>query len=249
MPDVALHFDVRGDLLAGARECEAEVFLQWYGNTRQQLADEYGPYEDRSVFLAAVDDTGDVLAAMRLIAPGGVAGLKTLADVARDPWGADGTRVAAAAQLDPRTTWDVATIGVRRQREDTARLSLALYHGLGAVRRANAMTSFTAVLDERVRRLLASVGLVTRRLPGTTTAPYLGSAASTPVFAHCAPMLDVQRRRFPDSYRLVTLGVGLDGISVPPLESFRYEPRPLVPTPVSRAGAAERQRVGAAVGV
>jgi hypothetical protein len=34
-------------------------------------------------------------------------------------------------------------------------------------------------------------------------------------------MLENQRVRFPDAYRLVTLGIGLDGVSVPPRESFR----------------------------
>jgi hypothetical protein len=40
------------------------------------------------------------------------------------------------------------------------------------------------------------------------------------VYAHFAPMLDNQRREFPDAYRLVTLGVGLDGILVPEPEAF-----------------------------
>jgi hypothetical protein len=87
------------------------------------------------------------------------------------------------------------------------------------------MTTFIAVLDERVRRLLASVGILTRALPGTSTATYLGSPSSTPVYAHYAPMLDNQRREFPDAYRLVTLGIGLDGISVPAAESFRLRSR------------------------
>ena len=53
-----LHFNVRGELLEAARECEADVFLQAFGNTRQQLEDEYGPYNDQSVFVAVADDQG-----------------------------------------------------------------------------------------------------------------------------------------------------------------------------------------------
>jgi hypothetical protein len=220
--DLRMHFDVSGRLLEAARECEAEVFLRWYGNTRAQLDEEYGPYEDRSVFLVLADRHDDVSAAMRLISPGGAAGLKTLTDVGQEPWLVDGPRAARAAGIDLLSTWEVATVGVRRKGSALElRQSLALYHGLGAVQRANAMTSFVAVLDDRVRRLLASVGLTTRPLPGTSSAPYLGSEASTPVYAHCGPMLDLQRRNVPDAYRLVTLGIGLDGVAVPPLDAFR----------------------------
>ena len=218
---LTLHFDPQGALLDSARACEAEVFLHWYGNTRQQLAQEYNPYEASSAFLAIADDQGTVRAAARLLTPGGDAGLKTLTDVAMAPWRVDGRRVAAAAGLDLSSTWEIATLGVRRDAQrHGVRLSLALYHGLIAVSRANGMSAFVAVLDERVRRLLSSVGLLTQALPGTGPGPYLGSEASTPVYAHCAPVLENQRRHFPDAYRLVTLGVGLEDIAVPPPEAF-----------------------------
>jgi hypothetical protein len=224
--DVRMHFDVSGALLDSARECEAEVFLRWFGNTREQLAEEYGPYEDSSVFLVLADERDEVLGAVRLLAPGGRAGLKTLADVGREPWGVDGGRVATAAGIDLGSTWEVATLGVRGGRTaNRVQLSLALYHGLMTVARVNRMSSFVAVLDERVRRLLGSVGILTRPLPGTATAPYLGSTASTPVYAHFTPMLDNQRREFPDAYRLVTLGTGLDGIAVPGHDAFRLRDR------------------------
>ncbi len=80
-----MHFDPLGDTLAAARDCEAEVFLQAYGNTREELADEYGPYEDASVYMAVTEPGGTAVAACRLILPG-PAGLKTLNDVARVAW-------------------------------------------------------------------------------------------------------------------------------------------------------------------
>src|SRR4051794_7324157 len=226
-PELRLHFDARGSLLESARECEAEVFLRWYGNTRQQLAQEYGPYEDSSVFVALADHEDRVVGAVRLLAPGGRVGLKTLADVGREPWNVDGDRAAAAAGIDLRSTWEVATLGVRGGRTPgRPELSLALYHGLLTLARANRMSSFVAVLDERVRRLLDSVGIVTRPLPGVGPASYLGSRASTPVYAHFSAMLENQRREFPDAYRLVTLGIGLDGVAVPPDDAFLLRPRP-----------------------
>lgn len=223
--DIWMHFDAQGSLLRAARDCEAEVFNKWFGNTREQLEQEYGPYEDSSVFLVLADRHGQVVGEVRLIAPGGCAGLKTLVDIGREPWAVDAARVAAAIGMDLGSTWEIATLGVRDGTEATGKqLSLALYHGLITVARVNQMSSFVAILDERVRRLLGSVGILTRPLPGTATAAYLGSAASTPVYAHCTPLLDHQRRMFPDAYRLVTLGVGLDGVAVPALDSFRLRP-------------------------
>ncbi len=221
---VRMLFDVEGDLRESALECEAEVFRAVYGNSRAELDEEYGPYDDDSVFLVvAVGD--DVVGAVRLLPPGGRAGLKTLVELEREPWGVDGRRSAAAAGLDLSSTWEVATLGVRRDAGALhQRLAAALYHGLITVCRANGMSAYVAVLDERVRRMLGSVGLASRALPGTTTAPYLGSAASTPVYTLCAPTLAAQRTRFPDAHRLVTLGVGLDGIDVPPFEEFRLRP-------------------------
>jgi hypothetical protein len=224
---LAMHFQPDGALLASALECEAEVFLRWFGNTREQLVLEYGPYEDATAFLVIADRRGTVVATVRLLVPGGRHGLKTLADVGREPWGVDGTRAAAAVGLDPGSTWEVATLGVRRTPDaGRAQLSLALYHGLMTIAQVNRMTSFVAVLDERVRRLLSSVGIITHPLPGTSTAPYLGSGSSTPVYCHFGPMLENQRQRFPDAYRLVTLGIGLDGVSVPPREGFRLDRAP-----------------------
>ena len=98
-----LHFDAQGDLLESARQCEEDVFLQAFGNTRAQLDEEYGPYDDQSVFVAVSDDAGHVVGACRLITPG-PAGLKTLNDVARQPWGIDGLRSASAAADRPRRT-------------------------------------------------------------------------------------------------------------------------------------------------
>ena len=231
-----LHFDVKGSLLESARQCEEEVFLRSYGNTRAQLDAEYGAYDDQSVFLAVADESEFVYGAMRLIAPG-AAGLKTLNDLYREPWGIDGNRAARAAGVDPDTAWDVATVGVRNEfRGQRFMVSMALYHGMFQTALANGVASGTAVLDETASRVLAMVGYHMSTLPGARTAPYLGSAASTPAYAHIARVTDAQRRLNPDAYRLMTLGIGLDGISVPELAAFVYTPQPARELVASSAG-------------
>ncbi len=236
---LTLRFNPEDDLLAAAEDCEAEVFGRVYGNTREQLRDEYGPYQAASVFIALADHTGDVLGACRLIRPTGL-GLKSLDDAARPPWSLDVARSARAARLDLGQTWDVATLGCRRGLKGAGRLaSAALFHGLVQVMRANEVRSAVMIIDERVRAVLASAGMTGHTLPGAGPARYLGSAASTPVYRHCDEAFDQQRITNPEAHRLFTQGIGLDGIAVPPLAEFRFAER-------STAGVASRaQAVGA----
>jgi hypothetical protein len=243
-----LCFDVRGSLLEAARACEAEVFLSWYGNTPEQLDDEYGGYTDSSVFIALADDEGNVAGTCRVIVPG-PAGLKTLHDIGGEPWGLDGVRSARAAGLDLTTTWDVATLGVRDGAGAKGVMAAAaLYHGLVLATRVNQVSSLVSILDERVRMLLRSVGVVTHPLPGATTAPYLGSKASTPVYGKMVQALDTWRRIAPEAFRLIAHGNGLHGVRVPDPAMFVLgdrrrvidvtEPSPLVPAPASASGSA-----------
>ena len=224
MAALRLVFDPSGDLLQAARSCEAAIFYQAYGNSPELLAQEYAAYEDNSVFVALADAGGEVLGVVRLLAPGDRQ--KTLDDLEAEPWSTDSQRSVAAARIELASTWDVATIGVQPgQKNSQTRLAFALYHSLIVAARVNEASTFMAILDERARRLLDSVGITMHAMPGASPMPYLGSRASTPVFCRMAPMLDNQRRNFPDAYRLVTLGVGLEDVEVPPPDHFRYLPR------------------------
>jgi hypothetical protein len=216
---LTLHFNVSGALRDAARECEAQVFLQAFGNTREQLADEYDLYDDRSLFMVVTDPSGDALGACRMILPG-EHGLKTVNDLARDPWFVDGERSARAAGVDPTQAWDIATLGVRDGfRNHGLMVAMALYHGILRCTSLNNVHSVTAIMDEHIRRVVATFGYAFPHLPGTATGHYLGSPASTPVY-YLPSMVDAHRRQYPDSYRLLALGIGLDGISTPTPDEF-----------------------------
>jgi hypothetical protein len=227
-PLLSLTFNPTGELLEATRECEAAVFLRAYGNTREQLTEEYGPYEHATVYLALHDDSGEVVGSCRMIRPSS-AGLKTLHDVAAPPWSLDVDRAVRVARIDLDNTWDVATLGCRRGLKGPGRMaSAALFHGLVQVVRANHVRTAVMIIDERVRSLLAAAGMTGDTLPGTAPARYFGSAASTPVYRHCDMAFDQQRIRNPDAFRLYTQGVGLDGIRVPGLAGFRLDaPQPV----------------------
>lgn len=209
-----------GAVRAAAFELEARTFGVRYGVPYDEHVLEFGPYESASHFLAVVDDQDRVAAAMRLITPG-PAGLKTLVEAARSPWWIDSQRAAAAVGVDPERTWDVGTLaaapGLGAHR---FAVTAALYHGLTLAASRNRVRSLLMTVDERVRGILQAFGLFTSALPGAKPAPFEGSPASTPVYGHCAQMLDTQRRTNPEAYRLVTQGVGLDGVRIPPAAQF-----------------------------
>lgn len=208
------------DLRAAAFEHEARIFDARYGVSYAEHVLEFAPYESASAFLMVVDDRDQVAATMRLITHG-PSGLKTLVEAAGAPWRIDALRAAGAVGVDPQHTWDVGTLaaapGLGRQR---FAVTAALYHGLTLAAGRNRVKSLLMTVDERVRSILQTFGLYTAPLPGAKPAPFCGSPASTPVYGHCAQMLDTQRRINPEAYRLVTQGIGLEGVRIPPREDF-----------------------------
>lgn len=204
-----------GEELAAARRVEAEVFYATYANTPEELADEYDPYETSTDFMAILDDeNGEAVAACRIISPG-PAGLKSLNDVGRPPWGVDGLRSARAAGVDPERTWDIATIAVRRGAGRGGLCAGALYHGIATAAAANGIEFLVMIMDAHARKLLTGLSIATQVLPGTSTGEYLGSASSTPLWINLPRMFEQMRHESPDAYRLIFGGVGLDGIILP----------------------------------
>ena len=221
-----LVFDARGEAAAAARQCEADVFLDRFGNTAEELAAEYGPYEDASVFVALLADDGVAYAAARLIRPG-PAGLKTINDLAREPWGIDPVLAARRAGVDPAASWEAATFavrrGVRRRGYDAME---ALFYGLAVGSIVNEFRSVTAIIDEHVLAMFGALGLFLHPFPGTEPGPYLGSPSSSALYAHVDEILATQRRVAPHKWRAITTGEGLAGITVPDPATMRLPPMP-----------------------
>ncbi|RZU34073.1 hypothetical protein [Blastococcus saxobsidens] len=166
-----------------ARRVEADVFLQAFGNTPAVMEQEYGPYEDRSRFVAVVDDeSGRALGAIRLI-PAGPAPVKTLADVAGEPWHLPVADSLATIDLTPEAVWDVASLAVDpryRTGAAGAEITLALCHGVWRYATGTGVHGLVTILDDRVLRVLRVLGLPWRPMAGASSRPYLGSPASTP---------------------------------------------------------------------
>ncbi|MDO8732250.1 MAG: hypothetical protein Q7L55_06725 [Actinomycetota bacterium] len=226
-----LHVDPVGDLYKSALDCEQAVFLQAYGNTIDELNNEYGPYDDSSFLISVTDESGYTVGVCRIITPG-VMGTKTLNDINASPWFAESARLARACGIAPDKTWDIATLGVRAEyRTQAPMVTMALLHAMVATTRANAIPAVTAMLDERARRFLSFMDVHFSTFPGVEAGEYLGSAATRPVYMDIVKMLSANRTANPITYRTLTLGEGLEGMTLPSRESLR------VRTPQQRAAA------------
>lgn len=166
-----------------ARQVEALVFLQAFGNTPELMAREYGAYEARSRFVAVIDEeSGNALGTARLITAG-ASPVKTVVDVAGEPWHLPVADSLGTAGLAPPTVWDVASLAVDpryRAGSAGAEVSLALCHGIWRYARNCGVPGLVTILDDRVRRLVRAMGLPWYPMAGASSQPYLGSPASTP---------------------------------------------------------------------
>ncbi len=207
-----------------ARQVEARVFLQAFGNTLEVMQQEYGPYEARSRYVTVLDDhSGDALGAVRLITAG-AGPVKTLVDVARDPWHLPVADSLAAVDLAVPAVWDVATLAVdprHRAGAAGAEMVLALCHGIWRYTRNCGVPGLVTVLDDRVRRLVRAMGLPWHPMAGATSQPYLGSPSSTPcVFVVRTAEAEVYGSR-PDLAPALDHGV---------FRSIAVDPRDLLPS-------------------
>ena len=167
-----------------ARRVEARVFLEAFGNTPDVMEAEYGPYEARSRFVAVIDDAdGSALGTARLVLPDEAGTVKTLVDVAGDPWHLSPADALAARGLAGGWVWDVATLAVDprfRAGSAGAEVSLALCHGIWRYALNCGVDGMVTILDDGVLRLVQAMGLSWFPMAGATSHPYLGSPASTP---------------------------------------------------------------------
>lgn len=216
-----LVFDVQGELLQAARDCEADVFFAQFGNTADQLAQNYEKYEADTHFLAVVDEDDRVLAVSRLVFPG-PGGFPTLDDIAGPPWNADPFQCCESAGIDLERTLDAATIAVRNGlRKQGFAASHALLYGIYAAMWANGLPWKLCINDAVPNQLLLALGLVYPTLPGTSVMPYYGSAASTPMYAYLPELMANQQRLAPLAHQAIGEGVGLNGVEVPAKAEFR----------------------------
>ncbi|MGY1618376.1 hypothetical protein ACI797_16675 [Geodermatophilus sp. SYSU D00691] len=230
-----------------ARTVEASVFLGAFGNTPDVMAEEYGPYEERSRFLVVLDEvSGRALGAVRLIVPDAAGELKSLTDAAGAPWHVSAEETLRTAGFAAQEVWDVATLAVDPDARAAARIetTFALCHALYRYTRANGVEGLVTILDDKVLRVLRTIGLPWAPMAGATSQFYLGSPASTPCVVGVEECARGVRATRPDLAPRVVDGVGFRSIAVDQAdlraERGRPRPEPVAALPPEHPAAAPR---------
>ncbi|SNR79907.1 hypothetical protein SAMN06272737_12637 [Blastococcus mobilis] len=200
------------------------MFLQAFGNTPEVMEQEYGHYQGRSRFVTVIDEEGgSALGVARLILPDATAPVKTLVDVAGEPWHLDVVNSLRAAGLSSRPVWDVASLAVdRRFRSGAAgaEVIVALCHGVHQYSLNCGVEGLVTVLDDRILRVVRAMGMPWTPMAGATSQYYLGSPASTPCVMVMSSVAESIRTRRPDLAPAV-----IDGI----FRSIVLDPADLLP--------------------
>jgi hypothetical protein len=207
------------------RWLENAVFLEAFGNTPDQLAREFGPYEQSTLFICVVDHLRRLPAGvMRVVLPS-PAGSKSLNDLAL-VWGEPAETVIerTGLALDRACTWDIATMAIAREYRGKAAaglVSMGLYQSLSLAARSWGAEWFVAILDLPVFRLIRwKLRLIFAGFKGITALPYLGSAASIPAWCDVVAAERRLEATDPYLYEILVVGKGLEP-AVRPLDLSR----------------------------
>jgi hypothetical protein len=207
------------------RQLEYSVFLEAFGNTPDQLAREFGPYEQSTLFIIVLDHLRRLPAGvMRVVLPS-PAGSKSLNDLAL-VWGEPAKTVfeRTGLTLDPARTWDIATLAIAREYRGKAAaglVSMGLYQTLSLAARGCGAEWFVAILDLPVFRLIRwKLRLIFAGFKGITALPYLGSAASIPAWCDVVAAERRLEATDPYLYEILVVGRGLEP-AVRPLDLSR----------------------------
>jgi hypothetical protein len=181
-----------------ARQLEREVFQESWGNDAATMKNEYGPYDESSVFFLVIDTKARVPAGVLRMIRNSRAGLKTIVDLddaVKSPIAPvaiptdDVMRHHRIDDLD--RCWDGATAAVpRRYRRKLVGVHLQVMRVVGAAAVRENIQHFVAVLDAPVFRAARDVlGLPLEPLAGTPPFTHMDAPDNQAVYAHVASLL------------------------------------------------------------
>jgi len=198
-----------------ARHVEREVFYEFFNNTPELLAGEYGPYEDSTLFVCVMDHRRRLPAGViRLVRPSPV-GLKSLDDV-ESVWGhpLDHLLERTKLNLDPGRVWDVATLAVDpeyRGRATDGLVSLGLYQAVAQLALRCDARWVVTILDLVVLNLIQeATSQAFQPFAGLEPLRYLDSPASLPVYCDLDAYFPRLQTADPSMYEILYDGRGLE---------------------------------------
>jgi len=198
-----------------ARHVEREVFYEFFQNTPELLAAEYGPYEDSTLFVCVLDHRRRLPAGvMRLVLPS-AAGLKSLDDV-EAVWGHRLGDVLARTgmNLERDRAWDIATLAVDseyRGRATDGLVSLGLYQAVAQLTLRCNVRWVVTILDLVVLDLIQqATSNAFASFSGLEPIRYLDSPASLPVYCDLDTYFPRLETADPSMHEILYDGRGLE---------------------------------------
>ena len=220
-----------------ARHVERTVFEETFGNPRELLDEEYGPYEGSTVFYCVIDQRRRLPAGMMRIILPSEQGLKTF-QVIEEVWGTPAEQIMARTD----TTWDltrafdVTTLAVApeyRGKSTDGLISLGLYQTLVRSGLEGAARFLVTILDMKPLDLIQTfTHNCFQEFPGIEAKSYLDSPLSIPMFLEFSEWLPRLQVEAPDTHDLLVHGIGIEAAMRPPawaplMRALGREPAPL----------------------
>ena len=205
-----------------ARSIEREVFYDFFGNSPDLLAKEYGRYEASSLFLCIVDHLRMKPAGVfRIVLPSD-AGLKTFHDMERD-WSLDISELLERAEMRPERSayWDAATLAISADyRGDAASgmVRLGLCQALCMLAARADIPYLVTIIDVLVADLMQRfLQRPWQPFPRVEPKRYLGSGSSLPMYIDAFEYRSRLSLIDTDAYELLFMGVGTEAAISTPL--------------------------------
>lgn len=179
------------------RQVEREVFEESFGNDPVCMTDEYGPYEDSSLFFLAVDTQAEAPAGVLRMIRNSSAGLKTLVDMEDSTKTPTAVRTGDLMQYhgidDLDRCWDGATSAVRRRyRRRLATIHVQLLRAWYAAATRENVRHLVSILDAPVYRIVRDFfGVPLVPLGDTPPFTYMDAPNSQAVYAHVSTSLAI----------------------------------------------------------
>ena len=193
MADKYICFEVDGqDPLSNVgRHIERVRFEKTFGNTADDMAREYGPYEHASTFFISVDREDEAPAGVLRIIRNSAVGLKTINDVAGPPLHLSKEHIMAYHNIDTLDDcWDIGTVATMPE-QPSATASIQAYRAMYLAADRDNVKHFISVIDAKaLSQLSGYLGIPFQALVDTPPFEYLGSDRSQAVYGHVSDLFE-----------------------------------------------------------
>ena len=181
------------------RFVEKTVFDSSFGNDAEQMDEEYGPYENASIFFLSIDQVSRKSVGVMRVIGNSEKGLKTINDAKGEPFNVTLEDVVEKHRIDDlNKVWDVGTVAVLPEYRGTegGLVSIQLYRTLYLSSLTHDIEHWVSIVDNKLLRMLQDFfAMPFVQLADSQPGPYLGSEKSHAVYSKVSELFDSVEKR------------------------------------------------------